>query len=62
MATYEYECTDDLCKHKWEEEQGMSDDVITKCPECKKETAKRLISGGTGFILNGGGWFNSGGY
>jgi len=54
MAFYDYECTD--CKHTWEEEQKMTAPKITICPKCKKETAKRLISGGTSFILSGSGW------
>ena len=60
MATYEYKCEE--CSHKWDEVQSMQDPPITTCPECKKETAKRLISGGLGFVLKGSGWFKSGGY
>jgi putative FmdB family regulatory protein len=54
MPVYEYECEE--CKHLWEENQKMNDPKITICPKCKKESAKRLISGGTGFILVGGCW------
>lgn len=60
MITYEYKC--EGCQHTWDAKQKMSDDPIKDCPECKEEKAKRLISGGTGFVLKGGGWFNSGGY
>lgn len=60
MPTYQYEC--DSCQHEWEEFQSMKDEPTKKCPECKKEKAKRIITGGTGFVLKGGGWFNSGGY
>jgi putative FmdB family regulatory protein len=60
MATYEYECTD--CGHTWEKEQKMNDPKTTTCPKCGKETAKRLISGGTSFQLKGKGWFKTGGY
>jgi len=60
MTTYEYICTE--CEHEWEEQQKMSDDPVTICPECEEETAKRLISGGLGFVLKGQGWFKSGGY
>lgn len=58
--TYEYEC--ESCKHEWELEQKISDVAITTCPNCKMETAKRLVSGGQGFQLKGSGWFNKGGY
>ena len=50
---YEYECTN--CKHQWEAEQKISEDALTKCPQCEQETAKRLISVSS-FILNGSGW------
>lgn len=60
MPTYEYKC--EGCQHTWNETQKMSDDPTQKCPECEEEKAKRLISGGTGFVLKGSGWFNSGGY
>jgi putative FmdB family regulatory protein len=52
--TYEYEC--EACEHKWEEEQRISADALTICPECKRPTAKRLVSGGTGHVLKGPRW------
>lgn len=55
---YEYECQ--TCKHTWEVEQKISDDPVKKCPKCKKLKAKRLISGGSSFVLKGGGWANEG--
>jgi putative FmdB family regulatory protein len=58
MPTYEYECKE--CKHKWELEQKIVDLPVTICPACKKEQAKRLISGGTSFQLLGGGWYREG--
>jgi putative FmdB family regulatory protein len=57
--TYEYECTS--CGHKWEEEQSIRSEATKICPSCKKETAKRLISSGN-FILQGSGWYKTGGY
>ena len=54
MPIYEYTCTE--CNHQWEQEQKITSDPEKTCPNCKKESAKRLISGGTGFILNGAGW------
>lgn len=58
MPTYDYMCTDETCDHHWEAEHSISADPIKECPLCKKETAKRLISGGSNFILKGGGWFS----
>lgn len=57
--TYEYECTS--CSKKWDEEQSIKDNPIKTCPSCNKDTAKRLISNGS-FILQGSGWFKTGGY
>jgi putative FmdB family regulatory protein len=56
--TYEYWCSH--CDHKWEEEQKMSDEKITKCPKCENETAVRMISLSS-FVLKGK-WFKTGGY
>jgi putative FmdB family regulatory protein len=59
--TYEYQCTDFACQHQWEEEQRITEPASRRCPECGQETARRLISK-TAFILNGPGWYRSGGY
>ncbi|MRG96056.1 zinc ribbon domain-containing protein [Polyangium spumosum] len=55
MPTYEYACTS--CTHEWETEQSIREDPLKECPSCHKETARRQISRGTGFILKGGGWY-----
>ena len=46
MPTYCHICTD--CGYEWEDEYSIKEDPPKFCPECKKETAKRLISGGSG--------------
>lgn len=61
MPTYLYECT----IHGEFEEQHSIKESLEECPKCKKEglssqKPKRLIAGGTGFILNGGGWAKEG--
>lgn len=53
--TYEYVCTS--CGHEWEADQSIKDPALKQCPECLAETAKRQVSGGTGFVLKGGGWY-----
>src|SRR5262249_22640689 len=53
--TYEYVC--EACGHQWEAEQSIKDSPLKTCASCGKSTAKRLISGGTGFLLKGGGWY-----
>jgi putative FmdB family regulatory protein len=56
--TYEYVCQD--CGHQWEAEQSIKDKALKECVSCGKSTAKRLVSGGTGFLLKGGGWYADG--
>ena len=33
---------------------------LRDCPACGKASAKRQVSGGTGFLLKGGGWYADG--
>ena len=55
MPTYDYICNS--CKKMYEYFQSMSDDALTKCPECKKDSLRRVISGGTGLIFKGSGYY-----
>ncbi len=55
MPIYEYECSD--CGHHLEELQTMSEAPLVKCPECGKDTLKRLIGGGGGLIFKGSGFY-----
>lgn len=55
MPTYEYICKD--CGHEFSKFQKMSDDVLTTCPECHKETLKRKIGTGAGIIFKGSGFY-----
>jgi putative FmdB family regulatory protein len=41
MPIYEYKC--DACEHSFEIKQGFHDDPLTKCPECDKDTLRRVI-------------------
>lgn len=57
MPTYTYECK----VHGEFDESHSINEKLEECPKCKSEGLtpkgfKRLISGGSGFILNGGGW------
>jgi putative FmdB family regulatory protein len=56
MPTYEYACGS--CGHEWEEIQRITAAPLEVCPKCAKSSAHRLISGGTNFILKGGGWYS----
>ena len=54
MPTYEYKCT--KCGHLFEVFQKMSDPPVIECPRCKGPV-ERLISGGTGLIFKGSGFY-----
>jgi putative FmdB family regulatory protein len=50
MPMHEYVCDD--CERKFEISQSMNDNPLSNCPECNG-SIRRLISGGSGFILKG---------
>ncbi len=54
MPTYEYECT--RCKHITEEFKPMSAPRRQRCPKCRGKV-ERLISGGTGILFKGSGFY-----
>lgn len=56
MPFYEYQCA--ACQHPVEVLQKISDAPLRKCPECGKQTLKRLISAPV-FRLKGGGWYET---
>ncbi len=55
MPTYVYECAE--CG-EFEQQQSIKEPALTRCPKCGGEV-RRLIAGGTSFILKGGGWSKS---
>jgi putative FmdB family regulatory protein len=55
MPTYEYFCT--ACKFEFEEFQSIASEPIQICPNCKTKNVKRKISGGTGLIFKGSGFY-----
>ncbi|MEZ7818679.1 MAG: putative FmdB family regulatory protein [Candidatus Azotimanducaceae bacterium] len=56
MPIYEYRCAD--CDHQLEVVQKLSEQPIVSCPECKKDSLKRIISA-AGFRLKGDGWYET---
>lgn len=54
MLTFTYHCR--VCDTVFEVEQSINDDPIAACPQCLVCTRNRLIDGGSGFVLKGGGW------
>lgn len=59
MPTYTYRCRDESCEHEFEAVQKITDDALTECPECHKETRRIIVSGN--FRLKGEKWFSKGG-
>ena len=56
MPIYEYQC--DSCEHKLEIIQKISDEPMKFCPECGRETLRKLISP-VSFRLKGTGWYET---
>lgn len=54
MPTYDYFCKH--CESTFEFFQSMSDSPLEECPECKNKV-RRLVSGGTGLIFKGSGFY-----
>jgi putative FmdB family regulatory protein len=53
MPTYDYECPKG---HRFEVFQKMTDKPSATCPKCKAR-ARRVISGGAGFLFKGEGFY-----
>ena len=54
MPTYDYIC--EKCNHSFEYFQSMSDNHLKECPKCKGKV-RRLVSGGSGLIFKGSGFY-----
>ena len=54
MPTYDYFCK--KCQNTFEYFQSMSDSALEKCPKCNNKL-RRLISGGSGLIFKGSGFY-----
>ena len=55
MPTYDYECQ--ACHHRFERMQGMSAPHVRTCPKCGKKRVERHISGGSGLLFKGSGFY-----
>ncbi len=56
MPIYEYKC--EACGHVFESLQKISESPLVECPDCGKDTLKKLISS-PAFRLKGGGWYET---
>jgi len=62
MPSYLYFCA--TCDKEFEADHSITEE-LDECPVCKEagldpQKPKRLIAGGTTFVLNGGGWYREG--
>ena len=57
MPTYDYLCN--ICGDRFEHFQSMSSPALTSHPDCVSdgENVTRLVSGGTGLIFKGSGFY-----
>ncbi len=55
MPTYEYQCK--ACGYRFERMQSITAEPVIKCPVCGMNEVVRLISGGTGLIFKGSGFY-----
>ncbi len=56
MPLYAYECTN--CGVNFERQQKFTDNPIKRCPECGKNTVRRVIQP-AGIIFKGSGWYKT---
>ncbi|MBP7936825.1 MAG: zinc ribbon domain-containing protein [Phycisphaerae bacterium] len=55
MPTYDYTCSS--CEHAWELFQSITAKPIRKCPQCGRQTARRMIGTGAGILFKGSGFY-----
>ena len=57
MPTYDYICSE--CGERFEHFQTMASSALTQKPNCEKKrcAVKRIVSGGTGLIFKGSGFY-----
>ena len=60
MPTYSYKCK--RCEYEFDAVQKITESSLCKCPQCSKNSLKKVIKSTNGFSLKGNGWFNKGGY
>ena len=46
MPTYNHECSNEECKHEFEDFYSITKDPPKVCPKCNQETVKRVLSSG----------------
>ena len=54
MPVYAYRCQS--CGIEFEKQQKFTDKALTRCPECRKGTVKRLLQP-SAIVFKGSGWY-----
>src|SRR3972149_2389004 len=54
MPVYAYQC--DNCGTRFERTQKFTDPPITRCPECRKKSVRKLLQP-VGIVFKGSGWY-----
>jgi putative FmdB family regulatory protein len=54
MPVYTYRC--DNCGVQFDKQQSFSDQPLTRCPECKKKTLKKVFQP-VGIVFKGSGFY-----
>lgn len=62
MPMHDYKCSNKKCLHEfevWYSSHSTRDEQEPneRCPKCNGKRKKKLVSKGTGFVLNGNGWY-----
>lgn len=57
MPTYDYEC--EACGHTFELFQSINAPHEKTCPECKKDSLRRLIGTGSAVMFKGSGFYTT---
>lgn len=55
MPTYDYKCN--ACEHRFEKFQSITSDPVRMCPVCGEKKVLRLLTGGSGLIFKGSGFY-----
>ncbi len=55
MPTYNYKCND--CRLGFSVFQSINDSKVKQCAKCRSKKIERVITGGTGMIFKGDGFY-----
>ena len=56
VPTYAYACS--ACDHAFDVQQSFSDDALTVCPQCEKESLRKVFSA-VGVVFKGSGFYRT---